>query len=165
MNAGGQVIGVMAAASSGYSFDQSGSEGFAVPIDTAMQIVDQIESGQGSSSVHIGQTAFLGVQIASSAQGAYGDGNGSPYGGGGQAGGSSSGATVAGVVSGSPAAQAGLTAGDVITAVDGAGVGSATELTDLIAAHHPGDKVTLTWTSASGAGHATSVTLIAGPAG
>ena len=164
VNAEGQVIGVMAAASSGYSFDQSGSEGFAVPIDTAMQIVNQIKSGQGSSSVHIGQTAFLGVQLASSGQDAYGNGFG-PSGDGGQAGGSGSGATVAGVVSGSPAAEAGLTAGDVITAVDGTTVGSATELTELIAAHHPGDKVTLGWTGTSGAAHAKTVVLIAGPAG
>jgi S1-C subfamily serine protease len=183
VNADGDVIGVMTAASATNAYYGSGSsdtEGFAVPIATALQIVDQIKSGAGSASVHIGETGFLGVQTAStgaqSTGGAggygYGDpyGNGDPYGYGdaggssGQSGASGSGATVTGVVAGSPAAQAGLTAGDVITAVDGDAVSSASGLSDLIAAHHPGDPVTVTWTDSSGSQKSASVTLAQGPA-
>jgi S1-C subfamily serine protease len=71
---------------------------------------------------------------------------------------------VAGVVSGSPAEDAGFTAGDVITAVDGDAVTSAEIPGELIAAHHPGDTVTVSWTDSSGATHSTDVELAEGPA-
>ena len=35
-----------------------------IPINTALSIARQIEGGQASSTVHIGETAFLGVGIA-----------------------------------------------------------------------------------------------------
>ncbi len=47
------------------------------------------------------------------------------------------------VVADSPAAQAGLQVGDVITAVDGAAVDAAHTLRDRVAAHHPGDSIEL----------------------
>ena len=138
VNADGDVIGVTTAASAtnayhGYGSASSGTEGFAVPIATALQVVDQIKSGAASSTVHIGETGFLGVHTVSAGpasaggSGRYGYSDpysyGDPYGNGsgssGQSGASGTGATVAGVVSGSPAAKSGLAAGDVITAVDG----------------------------------------------
>jgi S1-C subfamily serine protease len=143
-----------------------------------MQVVNQIRSGQASATVHLGQTGFLGVQtIDTGAQGAsgsgdpYGYGFGDPYGygsggngSGGQPSTAGTGALVAGVISGSPAAKAGLVAGDVITAVDAAAVTSATDLSSQIAAHHPGDTVSLTWIDRSGSRHSATVTLIQGPA-
>ena len=159
VNADGDVIGVMTAASAtsqSYGAGSSDTEGFAVPIATALQIVDQIKSGSGSATVHIGETGFLGVQTASSSS--QSDGSS------GQSGASGAGATVTGVVSGSPAAQAGLTSGDVITAVGGGAVSSPSGLSDLIAAHHPGDSVTVTWTDSSGSQKSASVTLATGPA-
>jgi S1-C subfamily serine protease len=182
VDAGGTVIGVMTAASatngSNFGYGPSGTEGYAVPIDTAMQVVNQIRSGQASATVHLGQTGFLGVQtIDTGAQGAsgsgdpYGYGFGDPYGygsggngSGGQPSTAGTGALVAGVISGSPAAKAGLVAGDVITAVDAAAVTSATDLSSQIAAHHPGDTVSLTWIDRSGSRHSATVTLIQGPA-
>jgi S1-C subfamily serine protease len=175
VNADGDVIGVMTAASATNAYYGGGSsdtQGFAVPVATALQIVDQIKSGSASSTVHIGETGFLGVQTTStgsqSAGGSGANGYGDPYGygsgSGGQSGSSAAGATVAGVVSGSPAAKAGLTAGDVITAVDGDAVSSASGLSDLIAVHHPGDSVTVTWTDSSGSRKSASVTLAQGPA-
>jgi S1-C subfamily serine protease len=136
-----------------------------------VSIVNQIRSSDASGTVHIGQTAFLGVQTTdASPQGPYGYGGGyaDPYGNGygdgsGQSG-SGSGATVAGVVAGSPAEDAGLTAGDVITAVDGDAVTSADGLGALIAAHHPGDTVKIAWTDSFGAAHTVDVQLTEGPA-
>ena len=157
----------------GYGDGSGGSEGYAVPIATALQIAEQIRSGSESSTVHLGGTAFLGVQTTSAdAQGAYGGsypygyGSGDPYGygGNGSNGQAGAGATVAGVVSGSPAEKAGLAAGDVITAVGGERVTSASGLSDLIAAHHPGDDVSITWTDSSGSQHSAEVTLAEGPA-
>ena len=67
VNTSGEVIGMDTAASAGTSFqfngDSSGTQGFAIPIDTALSIARAIEAGSGSSTVHIGETAFLGVEI------------------------------------------------------------------------------------------------------
>lgn len=56
------------------------------------------------------------------------------------------GAQVINVVTGTPADQAGLKTGDVITAVDSTPVTSAAQLAQAIRAHQPGDQVTLTIT-------------------
>jgi S1-C subfamily serine protease len=53
------------------------------------------------------------------------------------------GALITQVVSGSPAEQAGLQAGDVITAVDGQQLSGDNSLANLIGEHKPGDSVTL----------------------
>jgi S1-C subfamily serine protease len=133
----GQVIGMDTAASTG-----GATQAYAIPIAAARQIATQIEDGVSSATIHQGLSAFLGVSVADS-QG---------------------GATVQGVVSSGPAAGAGIAAGDVITAVDGATISSASDLTAALAAHSPGDKVTVSWTDASGGAHSATVTLATGPA-
>jgi S1-C subfamily serine protease len=55
------------------------------------------------------------------------------------------GAQVANVANGSPAAGAGLQAGDVITAVDGTAVSNAADLAQKVRSHQPGDQVTITY--------------------
>ena len=65
---------------------------------------------------------------------------------------------------GYPAANAGLTTGDVITAVNGIPVTTATQLSAAIQAHKVGDSVTLSYTDASGAAHSAVITLVGGPA-
>ena len=62
----GRVIGIDTAASSSYTFRSTGSEGFAVPINTAADIASQIIDHKSSATVHIGPTAFLGVGLDSS---------------------------------------------------------------------------------------------------
>ena len=74
------------------------------------------------------------------------------------------GAVIAGTVSGSGAADAGLTAGDTITALAGKAVNSADALKALVASHDPGDRVQIAWTDASGQSHTATVTLGSGPA-
>ncbi|MEY9962842.1 S1-C subfamily serine protease [Streptacidiphilus sp. MAP12-16] len=145
VNASGAVIGVDTAASQGFRFQQSGSQGFAVPINAAMPVVRQIEAGTGGPTVHVGATPFLGVQVGSDPQGAPG-------------------ALVEGVVDGSPAAQAGLAAGDLITSLGGRSVASPSALTTLVAGRSPGDRVTLRWTDLSGGQHSALVQLGSGPA-
>ncbi|MDQ1739993.1 MAG: hypothetical protein QOE53_1645, partial [Pseudonocardiales bacterium] len=144
-NATGAVIGIDTAASSASArFATGATTGYAIPIGKALGIADQIESGKASSTVHIGYPAFLGVQLSPSSQ--------------------SNGAAIAGVVSGSAAAKAGLQAGDVITAVDGNTVTSASGLSSVMTNHRPGDSVRLRYTDASGQSHTTTVTLGSGPA-
>ncbi len=155
VNTSGQVIGMNTAASSGYQLtpEQSGSEtqAFAIPISPAHSIADQIEAGKSSATVHIGATAFLGVGLAQSGQGFPGT--------------SSSGATVAGVVTGSPADSAGLVAGDVIQSLGGHTITSASDVQSVMTRYHPGDRVSLSWLGQYGQSHTATVTLVTGPAG
>jgi putative serine protease PepD len=58
--------------------------------------------------------------------------------------GTTNGAALSSVASGGPAEQAGLRAGDVITAIGGTAIGDSTDLVAAIASHHPGDEVKLT---------------------
>ena len=175
VNSHGQVIGVDTAASSasGGSSDpfggfggsgdngssnsgqQTTTQAFAIPINTALSIANRIESGHASATVHIGATAFLGVEIASSGQ----QDNSGSFGSSG-----SSGVAIAGVQSGTPADAAGLSAGDVITSVDGQSVSSGTSIQQVLASHHPGDKISISWTDSNGQSHTATVTLAAGPA-
>jgi S1-C subfamily serine protease len=158
VNSSGQVIGVDTAASARYHLNRGGGsgsgqavQGFAIPINQAMSIVHQIESGKGSSTLHIGGSAMLGVSVTDPAAAA--------------ADGSGQGAAVSQVLSGGPAAQAGLAAGDVILSVDGQAVGSATALTGLMDQHHPGDTVKLTWLDQNQQQHTGTAKLVTGPVG
>jgi S1-C subfamily serine protease len=58
----------------------------------------------------------------------------------------------------------GITAGSTITAVDGHTIASSADLSTVLAAHDPGDRVSVTWTDASGSAHSATVTLGSGPA-
>lgn len=172
----GEVIGVTTAASSGTATTVA----YAIPIEDAMDIVEQVLAGDESDGVTIGYPAFLGVQIAEESttttttpgsqgfgtpgsSGGYTSG-GSPTDGSEDSADETTGATIAGVIDGTPAAEAGLAAGDVITAVDGVSVADADALSELLAGYDPGDSVTITWTDSSGATQSTTVTLIEGPA-
>ncbi|GAA1954775.1 S1C family serine protease [Microbacterium aquimaris] len=154
LDAEGEVIGMTTAASVGGVT----TIGYAVPIDDALAIVEQILAGDESDGVTVGYGAFLGVTTASSTSTA-GVGPGAS-----RTRATASGATIAGVIDGTPAADAGLTAGDTITAVDGLVVTDTADLTDALTAYDPGDSVTISWTTASGQALSATVTLIAGPA-
>jgi S1-C subfamily serine protease len=171
VNTASQVVGVNTAGSTGFSFRSQGHEGFAIPINKALSIAKQIQAKKPSAAVHIGATAFLGVQvsIAGSGGGNSGGGNsGSSGAGAGNTGspssGGNNGAPVAGVLPGTPAATVGLAQGDAITAVGGHPVASPTDLSSVLDAYHPGDVVPLTWVDASGQFHTATVTLATGPA-
>jgi S1-C subfamily serine protease len=133
----GTVIGMDTAASSG-----GVSQAYAIPIDDAEAIAAQIVGGVDNATIHQGLPAFLGVSMQDTPGGA----------------------TVAGVVSGAPAADAGLSAGDVITSVDGTAIGSAADLSSALAAYDAGDHVTITWTGVDGSPQTATVTLATGPA-
>ncbi|MFL6151925.1 MAG: S1C family serine protease [Ornithinibacter sp.] len=146
-----KVVGMVTAGSSGAgSSDGAGMvDGYAVPIDQARSIAQQIIEGRSSSTVHIGENGFLGVQVAPD----------NPLGTG------AAGAEVAGVVPESPADRAGIQEGDVVTTVDGDAVTSAAALHDAMSAHRPGDRVLVAWTDATGTKHTAHVRLGSGPVG
>jgi S1-C subfamily serine protease len=170
VNSYGQVIGMNTAASSGAQVQsdsgQSAVQAYAIPIDNAETVASQIEAGQGSSSVHIGATAFLGIESDGSSSSGSGSGDSGGFGGFGQGsgGGTSSGVTISGTLSGSPAASAGLTDGDTITAVGGQSVSSTTDIEQILVKYHPGDKISISWVDQSGQSQTATVTLASGPA-
>jgi S1-C subfamily serine protease len=167
VNTAGQVIGINTAASTGFSFASSsspGTQGFAIPINQALSIARQIEAGHGSSDVHVGATAFLGVQVSSSTgQGPGGGFQGGGFPGGGYPGQAATGAAVSDVINGTAAQQAGLAPGDVITSLAGQSVDSPTTLAKILVAHHPGESVQLGWTDNYGQSHTATIGLGAGP--
>jgi S1-C subfamily serine protease len=74
-----------------------------------------------------------------------------------------SGTLVLGTICGSPAAAAGLTAGSVITGVNGQTIGSPENLTSVVSKYRPGSQIQLTWVTPSGQTKTGTVTLTAGP--
>ena len=156
VNTAGQVIGIDTAGSSSSSPYQAAqttaTQAFAIPINEALSVADQIEAGHASATVHIGATGFLGVEVASASNA---EAEGVPAG---------SGAPIAGVLPGSAAENAGITAGDVITSVDGQAVSSPSALQAAMEQHRAGDTVTIGWTDQNGQSQSASVTLGAGPA-
>jgi len=75
-----------------------------------------------------------------------------------------SGALVDGVLCGTGAAAAGITAGDVITAVAGHTVSSPDALTAVVSACHPGTMVPVTWVATSGAIRTSMILIDPAPA-
>ena len=158
----GRVIGMITAGNAGsgfgFGFGSSSTEAYAIPVDQVSTTAAQIVAGHASATVHVGPTAFLGVQIASSSFQGLG-GFGLPQG----AAPTASGVAVGGVVGGQPAEKAGLAAGDVITSLDGKRVDTASDLGKLMLGHHPGDTVKVGWTTSSGQSRTSSVQLSSGP--
>jgi S1-C subfamily serine protease len=147
VNSSGEVVGVDTAASTGFSFQTRGGQGFAIPINDAVVIANQIRGGNGNASVHVGGTAFLGVLVNIS-----GNNSGQP------------GAVLDRVVPNGPAAKVGLTGGDTISSLDGSSVDSANALTQILLRYHPGDRVQIAWVDANGQTHRATAQLTNGPA-
>ena len=130
-----------------------------VAFNTAVTLARQIEAGIASATVHVGGTAFLGIEVqaAGTAPENFGFGLGiGPS--------ASSGGMIAGVVAGGPAASAGLAVGDVITALNGKTISSPDQITTALLAKAPGTKISVTYQDQSGTNHTTTVTLGSGPA-
>jgi S1-C subfamily serine protease len=143
INAQGQVVGVNSQIFTGNGGNGSVGIGFAIPINTAIAVIPQIEKTGKVTQGYLGITtipvdpALAPLRLSVN----YG-------------------ALIQTVTSGSPAARAGLRAGslqtmladgvtqvqqggDIIVAVDGRAIKSASALEDAIIADHPGQVVTL----------------------
>jgi putative serine protease PepD len=119
-DAQGQVVGIADQIATGSSgVDQGSGVGFAVPIDPVKAELSQLEAGRTVLHPYLG----VGLQEASINR---------------------QGAQVTSVASGSPAAAAGLKAGELITALNGTAVIGPSQLVADLAALKPGAKVTLT---------------------
>jgi S1-C subfamily serine protease len=158
LDSAGRIVGmdVAASVSAGYQM-VAGNDAYAIPIGKAVTIAKQIESGKASATVHVGATAFLGVQVQSAISGGYG-----PYPGYGSSS-TTAGALIADVVTGGPAASAGLAPGDVITAINGQTISSPTAISSIVLKLKPGAKVNVTYLDQSGTSQSVTVTLGSGP--
>jgi S1-C subfamily serine protease len=153
VNSDGQVIGMITAGSDTQTTSVSqASVGFAIPISTALDVVNQIHAG-GGGTVLMGERGYLGVGVEALDQDPTAAARL----------GVQSGALVIGVEPNGPAAEAGMTAPAVITSVDGKAVTSPNTLGPLLHAHVPGETAQISWVDDSGP-HSATVQLISGPA-
>lgn len=141
-DAEGEVIGISTAAASTNGQDgptssavpgaqaqgagqvqEGGGISYARPIDEALDVVQAVIDGDEGDGIVVGTPAYLGVSIDPS--------GGEPL--------------VAAAEADTPAGQAGLEEGDVITAIGDTQVSTFDELAAAVASHEPGDTVTITW--------------------
>jgi len=160
----GKIIGIDTAASSGFSFSTSSNQGFAIPVDTALSLAHSIIKGQASSTIHLGETGLLGVEVSAGSSSSSNPFSGASGVSGNTGSGTADGVSIEAALAGSPAANAGLGAGDTITAINGTAVTTPQELTTILNRFHPGDSVKVTWTDTNGTGHVSAITLEKGPA-
>ncbi|MCA1846981.1 MAG: trypsin-like peptidase domain-containing protein, partial [Actinobacteria bacterium] len=123
LNAAGEVVGINTAVAG-----DAQNIGFALAIDKAMPIVNQLKTGQTPAQPFLGLST---VTLTPAIQRQLGLDM-------------SKGAVVAAVTPGSGADAAGLSQGDVITKVDGTVIGSADDVSTAVADHKPGDRIDIT---------------------
>ena len=144
IDSAGRVIGINSQIETGGGSSGNVGIGFAVPIDTAKSILENLKKGETVQRAYLGVTSLtVDGQL---------DALNLPV---------DHGALVQTVESGSPADMAGLKAGDlqatlsggasgsdsvvlggdIITKVDGKAISSSDQLSQLVTAHKPGDKV------------------------
>ncbi len=130
VNCDDQLVGIPSAGAtvpseSGESSGGSIGLGFAIPVDSAVTVADEIiATGHATHS-------YFGLQTVPVPQSAA------------QEAGVTGGLFVAGVVAGGPAEQAGLQAGDIITSIDGKQATSNIQLQEVTLTKNPGDTVEL----------------------
>ncbi|GAB3942381.1 trypsin-like peptidase domain-containing protein [Kribbella albertanoniae] len=126
----GQVVGINSAiktaGGSGQSAGGNIGLGFAIPIDQAKPIIDELVAKGKATHARLG----VSVGDAQSSDGLV------------------NGATLREVTPGGAGNKAGLQAGDVVTAVDGKAIASGDALVAAVRSHRPGDQVKVTITRA-----------------
>ncbi|HEU0190963.1 MAG TPA: trypsin-like peptidase domain-containing protein [Mycobacterium sp.] len=140
VNMNGDLIGINSAIASlgGDSPDAQGGSiglGFAIPVDQAKRIADELISSPDHTATH----ASLGVRVTSDR--------------------SSHGAKVVEVVPGEAASKAGLPDGVTVTEFDNRPINSANALVAAVRSKAPGEEATLTYLDPTGAAKTVQVTL------
>ena len=124
VNSSGQLIGVNSAKMASENFE---GMGFAIPVDDVVEICDRIISKKDAP------VGYVGVEISTRYDASTLQMMGYP-----------AGVVVAGVAAGSPAANAGIEKGDIITQFNGTAVTGYTVFNSEKMKYSPGDEVTLT---------------------
>jgi S1-C subfamily serine protease len=131
-----RVLGIVTAGSTG-----GVHRGFAIPLKQALLIARKIESGRSSATVHVGPTAFLGVELENGAGGAK----------------------IEEILPHKAAEMAGLVAGDVITSLNGAPISSPADVRQAVLSLVPGKAVPIGWTDANDTAQTGTITPTSGP--
>jgi len=147
----GQVIGMNTAVLQ-FQIGSGVAPAFAIPASQVAPIAAAAAAGRASAAVHLGPTAFLGVQVMPFGIQVPGHPDVAGF-------------VVTGTTPGTAAARVGLVPGDVITSIGGHAVTSGMSLPPVMDAYHPGDTARLSWVDRAGQVHAASVVFTAGPAG
>jgi S1-C subfamily serine protease len=116
LDASGRVIGINAQIAT--STQSNSGVGFAIPIDTAKQVLGQLKAGQEI------KRAYLGIQTGDALTG--------------------TGAIVGEVVPGGPADAAGIQAGDRVLSVNGKAVSESADVASAVSALKPGGDIRVT---------------------
>lgn len=140
----GRVVGMNAAGSGDRVVPAGGARGFAIPFSRVLDVAARIESGRPAAGLHIGPTAFLGVEVTDAHPG---------------------GALVYSVYPGTPAAAAGIHAGDTIVTLDGRPVASAASVRAAVEGRAPGRALDVGWLGPTGPNRTAHITLTVGPPG
>ena len=119
LDSSGKVVGIVDQIATNGSSETSSGVGFAVPIDLVRSELANLEAGKNVSH------AYIGVSTSDTGT-------------------TSNGALVQSVTNGGPADDAGLRAGDVVTAIGATTIKGTNDLVGAIATHKPGDKVDVT---------------------
>jgi putative serine protease PepD len=133
----GQVIGIPTLAATDPEFGGSAAPGigFAIPGNTVRDVAAQLISQGKVTNSH---RAWLGVQVGATTSGRL---------------------LITEVQAGGPAAEAGIRAGELITAVDGTATPDPATLADVLAGLDPGQSVTVAVARPGGARRTVRVTL------
>ncbi len=126
LNTDGEVIGIMFAAES-----ESGSLGYAIPIDTAIPVLETLSGKETRDKLSDAKRGYIGATVVDVTEDAT------------QSYGMPAGAFVYSVSEGSAAEEAGIKNGDIITAIDGENVTGSSDLIDKMSYYAPGETVTL----------------------
>jgi putative serine protease PepD len=130
----GRVVGIDTAIATGTSSEPAVNIGFAIPSDAITAELPALIAGATT------QTAYLGVGLADTGPAVIGQ-----------------------VADGSPAASAGLQAGDTITKIDGKAIASSSDAVGVIGSDKPGQTITLTITDGNGGTQQVQATLTTKP--
>jgi serine protease Do len=123
LDANGKVIGINTAIANPASAQ---NVGFAIPISRAKPVIDDLRLGR--KAAFLGVTTVTVTPAAAKERGLSVD----------------SGAYVSGVTSGTPAADAGIHDGDIITKIGDTDVVTSADVQTAVRTHHPGDTVKVT---------------------
>lgn len=122
VNALGEVVGINTAVARDTPTSAATNVGFAISVKEALPVIDALREQSGGEAREEG---YLGVELDDRRDGGQG-------------------AVISGVQDDTPAAAAGLEAGDLVVAADGAAIDGATGLIAAIRDLKPGDSSTLT---------------------
>lgn len=148
LNMKGELIGINSAK---YADTSVEGMGYAIPIDTAEPILTDLANGKSTGTIttsELSGDAYLGIS-GKSVTSDYASYYGIPEG-----------VYVSAVESGSAAESAGISQGDIITAIDGTAITSTSELQNALTHYSSGDTAKLTVASSNGSQYTESTVSV-----